>query len=147
VLIDSPSDEKTPELMQTASKVLQSKLSYEWMYWSFIKFYIKVPVELNTVHILIGFYYASAYEIRRKPQQTVQLMKLIFMKMIPQLEKYGVTIKEGTERNDFVDNKLVFLKPKLKKFYDNDRNGMKILTPVEEALSEQITINEDEKSG
>jgi len=144
VLEDTPDEEKSPELMRTAMKVLRSKLSYEWMYWSFIKFYVKLPVELNSVHILIGFYYSSAFTIKKQPAQVCQLMKLLWSKMIPQLEKLGPNIQGSAEKNDFIENKMVFLKGKLKKFHENDRNGMQILNPIQEAKLDELKVEEDE---
>ena len=143
VLEDSPDEEKTQDIMRTATKVLRSKLSYDWMYWSFIKFFIKLPLELNAIHILIGFYYSSAYEIKKQPQQVTQLMKLLYTRMVLQLERFGATIQNITERNDFLENKLIFLRSKLKKFHDNDRNGMVILTPIQEAKSEEVKVEDD----
>jgi len=125
------------------SNVFKSKLNYSWMYWNFIKFYSKVPVALNTPHILIGFYQASAYEFRRHSRQVIKLMQIIWNKMVPELEKFGETIQNRTEKNDFKENKMIYLKLKLGQFAQGNLAQMNILTPVEESKAGEVVLAED----
>jgi len=127
------------------SSVFKSKLNYSWMYWNFIKFYVKVPVQLNTPHILIGFYQASAYEFRRHSNQVIKLMKILGTKMIPELERLGEQLDNRTEKNDFKENKMIYLKHKLSQFAQGNLSQMSIMTPVEESKAGEVILADDDK--
>ena len=140
---DAPDEEKDRDTMQIASVAMKTKTNYDWIYWAFIKFFIKMPVELKTAHILLGFYYSSTYVMRKQTAQVARLMEILYEKMIPKMERFGAGLTSASEKGDFVENKLRFLKGKLKKFHDRDPDGRIIPTPIEEAKKERVQVQDE----
>ena len=98
---DAPNEEKDRDTMQIASVAMKTKTNYDWIYWAFIKFFIKMPVELNSAHLLLGFYYSSTYVMRKQTAQVARLMEILYEKVIPKMERFGAGLTSASEKRRF----------------------------------------------